>query len=130
MNQSDTDIDLVIREALGRAEADLFDQLGEQSLPEMMTAVFRGRRRLEMGMMMVVILVFFGLSIFCAVRFISATETRHMLLWGAAFFLSWTSMVGFKLVSWMEMYRNTLAREIKRLELQVAQLARQLREVG
>jgi hypothetical protein len=127
MSHPEDDVDVLIREALGQADARLFDQLGEPTLPEMITGVFKGRRRLDMTLMVAAILLFFGASIFCAVRFVQATELRLMLLWGAGFFLCWTSMIGFKLVSWMEMYKNTLAREMKRLELQVAQLAAQMR---
>ena len=127
MNRSIEEIDVLIREALGQADADLLDQFGAQSLPEMITEAFRGRHRLEVGAITLVIMIFFGLSIFCAVRFVGATEIRQMLLWGAGVFIGWSSMAGFKMVGWMQMNRNALAREIKRLELQVAQLARTIR---
>jgi len=128
MKRSIEEIDVLIREALGQADADLLDQFGEQSLPEMITGAFRGRHRLEMGAVTLVVMLFFGLTIFSAVRFLGATEIREMLLWGAGVFIGFSSMAGFKLVGWMQMNRNALAREIKRLELQVAQLARTLRE--
>lgn len=128
MKRSIEEIDVLIREALGQADADLLDQFGEQSLPEMITGAFRGRHRLEMGAVTLVVMLFFGLTIFSAVRFLGATEMREMLLWGAGVFIGFSSMAGFKLVGWMQMNRNALAREIKRLELQVAQLARTLRE--
>lgn len=126
MKRSIEEIDVLIREALGQADADLLDQFGEQSIPEMITEAFRGRHRLEMGAVTLVIMIFFGLTIFCAVRFLGATEIRQMMLWGAGVFIGFSSMAGFKLVGWMEMNRNALAREIKRLELQIAQLARTL----
>lgn len=127
MSRSEKDIDVMIREALGRTDAELREEFGEQSLPEMIGGLFRGRRRLEMGILTAIILLFFGASIFCAYRLVSASELRAMLLWGGAFFLCWSSMIGFKMVSWLEMHRNATVREIKRLELQVAQLARQVR---
>ena len=123
MKRSIEEIDVLIREALGQADADLLDQFGEQSLPEMITGAFRGRHRLEMGAVTLVVMIFFGLTIFSAVRFLGATEIREMLLWGAGVFIGFSSMAGFKLVGWMQMNRNALAREIKRLELQVAKLA-------
>ena len=127
MNRSIDEIDVLIREALGQDDAELLDQFGPQSLPEMITDAFRGRRRLETTAVTVVIFIFFGLSIYCAVRFFGATDIREMLLWGAGVFIGFSSMAGFKLVGWMEMNRNALAREIKRLELQVAQLAKTIR---
>jgi len=128
MRRTNQEIDDLIREALGQDDAELLDEFGEQSLPEMVTGVFRGRRRLLMVGTTAVILAFFALSIICAVQLFTTGSSRHMLLWAAGLFVSWTSMIGFKTVSWMEMNRNALAREVKRLELQVAQLARALRE--
>jgi len=128
MRRTNEEIDHLIREALGQTEAELLDELGEQSLPEMMTGVFRGRRRMLMVGTTAVIMLFFALSIICAVQLFTAGSPRGMLLWGTGLFVSWSSMIGFKTVSWMEMNRNALAREVKRLELQVAQLARAFRE--
>ena len=127
MSRSIDDFDVRIREALGQDDAELLDQFGQLSLPEMITDAFRGRGRAETVAVTVVIFIFFGLSIFCAIRFVGATEIREMLLWGAGVFIGFSSMAGFKLVGWMEMNRNALAREIKRLELQVAQLAKTIR---
>lgn len=128
MKRTNEEIDRLIREALGKDEAELLDELGEQSLPEMMTGVFQGRRRMLMVGTTAVIMLFFALSILCAVQLLTTGSPREMLLWGTGLFVSWSSMIGFKTVSWMEMNRNALAREVKRLELQVAQLARAFRE--
>ena len=62
MNRSIDEIDVLIREALGQDDAELLDQFGPQSLPEMITDAFRGRRRLETTPVTVVNFIFFGLS--------------------------------------------------------------------
>ena len=46
------------------------------------------------------------------------------------FFFSLAAVMAMKLWDWMEIERTTVTREIKRLELRIAQLASSLRETG
>jgi hypothetical protein len=116
-------VDDLIRDALSAEEAAFFDELGEPSMLRQMTELFRSRHRGLVILSFVFALVFFVLAVYCAVRFVQATEVRNMLLWGAATFGSLLAVMANKLWYWMEIQRNSLMREIKRLELQVAQLA-------
>ena len=128
MKQSEKDIDALIREALSQEEAEILERLGEQSLPEMVTGLFRGKRRWLAVLSMTSQTVFFVLAIYTAVEFFGAAEIRDMLIWGAAFYFCVLASMANKLWSWMEMNRNSVTREIKRLELQIAHLASELRE--
>ncbi|MFQ5747659.1 MAG: DUF6768 family protein [Gemmatimonadota bacterium] len=127
MTKSTKEIDVLIREALGQADADLFGEFGEQSLAGMATEVLRGRQRWIVGVSLVVGLVFLGLSVWSLVRFLGEPGPVGMLRWGALLFFSVTAVWAMKIWYWLEMNRKALAREIKRLELQVAQLAGALR---
>ena len=120
-------IDTLIREALSAEEAEYFDQLGEQSIPEMVTETFLGHRRwLNFGGIMIgtVKLV---VGAVCALNFYGAEEIRDMLLWGAGAAFCFSGILGMKIWYWMELQRNALTREVKRLELQVVHLASELR---
>lgn len=127
MKTSNDDVDALIREALTREEAELFEQLGEPSLPEMITEVFRGRWRWLMILSMVVTTLLTVLAVYCAVRFYQAPEEREMLAWGAGGFFCLMAVMANKIWYWMEMQRHSLSREIKRLELAVVHLAGELR---
>ena len=50
-----------------------------------------------------------------------------MLRWGGASALGFAGLALVKVWFWMEMQKNAIMREVKRLELQVASLAAQLR---
>lgn len=128
MKRSSDDVDALIREALTREEAELFEQLGEPSLPEMITEVFQGRWRWLMLLSMVVSTALTVLAVYCAVRFFQAREVREMLVWAAGGFFSLMAVLGNKIWYWMEMQRHSLSREIKRLELAVVHLAGELRD--
>ncbi len=124
MRLKDNQIDDMIREALSEEEAELFDRVfDEPSVFELVTGMFRGKMR-YLAMLAIVMGIFFMLvGIFSLLRFLAATDVAEMLRWGALMFFSLAAVMGMKIWHWMEMQRHALTREIKRLELQVANLA-------
>ena len=126
-NDKDNQIDNLIREALSAEDQEVFDQVfGEPSVFEMVTAVFQGKLRwlsvfaIAMGIVLMVV------GVFAFLQFVSTEDVPSMLRWGALLFFSLLSVTAMKIWHWMEMQRYALTREIKRLELQVANLAGQL----
>jgi hypothetical protein len=97
-------------------------------MPEMVTAIFRGRLRWFGVMFMAMVLVFAILAVWCAVRFLGAGTVPEMLRWGAGLFLCVITVIGGKTWYWMQMERVAITREIKRVELLVAHLATSLRQ--
>ena len=130
MKPSNENIDVLIRDALGQEDAELFEQLGEQSLLQKQMEVFRSQGAWMTVGVLVVGIAFMALSVYSAIRFYSAPDLRQMIIWVAVFFFSMAAVMAMKLWDWMEIERATVTREIKRLELRVAQLASALRETG
>ncbi len=121
-------LDDKIREALQKEDAELFEDVGgEPSIYEMLMETFRGRHRWLVFLTMFWTIVFMVLGVLSVVRFFRADEVRDMLMWAAAsaFLLSGVSMM--KVWYWMELNKNSVTREIKRLELQIARLAGRLK---
>ncbi len=121
-------LDDKIREALQREDAELFEDAGsEPSIFEMLMETFRGRHRWLVFLTMFWTIVFMVLGVLSVVRFFRAEEMRDMMMWAAAsaFLLSGVSMM--KVWYWMELNKNSVTREIKRLELQIARLAGRLK---
>ena len=122
-------IDDRIRDALSSEDADIFAGLeGEQSLQEMVIDSFRGRARWMVFLVMFFSLAFFVLAIVCAVQFFEAEGVRAMIAWAMGFGWSALAMAMMKVWYWMELNKNTVTREIKRVELQLARLAQRLDE--
>jgi hypothetical protein len=65
----------------------------------------------------------FAAACYFAWRFVQAGDPRTMMLWGAAGGLAVVGVSMIKLWFFMEMQKNSIIREIKRLELKVASLA-------
>ena len=123
------DIDLKIREALSAEDAEFSKELeGELSMFQMLSDTFRGRHRWLVIMVFVVTTAYMGLAIFSAFRFFAVEGVRDMLLWGGLFGFSLLAVTACKIWYWMELNKNAITREVKRVELQIAQLAKQLRQ--
>ncbi len=128
--KSARDIDDFIREALGPGEGELWDELGEPSLAELVTETFTGRRRVFTVFTWFLTLLFFVGGVYASLRMLDATDLRGTVVWFATAALCVVSVVAFKIWSWLEMVRISLMREVKRVELQLAHLARRIEAEG
>jgi hypothetical protein len=117
------ELDKKIRAALAADEAELFEQLGEPSLPEQVIETFRGRGRWLVMLMFVMTTVFVGLGIATVIGFFQADTERAMIAWAAGFGFCLITIAMLKIWYWMELNKNAITREIKRVELQLARLA-------
>ncbi len=122
------DIDQLIKDTLTQEEAKFYDKLEEQSVLGMIGGLFTGKNKWVVILMNIMTLVFFGLFIYCVVNFFDTTETNELLKWGigSLVFLIGVSML--KIFAWMQMDKNAILREMKRLELQVSSLSVKISE--
>lgn len=123
------ELDKRIKEALRQEDAEIFEDVGgEPSVFEMIFETFRGRHWWLSVLTFVWTLVFFVLAIFSAVKFFNTEASRDMMLWALAFVFCMMAVSMLKMWFWMELNKNAITREIKRLELQIARLAGRLKE--
>ena len=122
------DLDQAIRESLSSEDTELFDRLGaDQALHRQVLATFEGQLRWFNTAGWIAGLVLFGVASVSAWRFVQAEELGDMLRWGGASALAFAGLGLVKVWFWLELQKNAVVRELKRLELQVARLAEQLR---
>ncbi len=127
MKTSDEQIDKIIHEALSKEEAAYYDQLGEQSILDMSLGVFKGRNKGIYVLSVLMSLVLFGVFVYCAIEFFNADSIKDMLIYGGAGFWCMIGVMGIKIWYWMQMNTNSLLREMKRLELQIASLTERIK---
>ena len=121
------ELDRQIRDALADEDAWMFRKLSEeQSLQEMVADSFRGRHRWLMVLVYFWTAVFFALAVTCVVMFfrVDGNDFRELLMWGFGFGFFMAGVAALKTWSWMEMQKNTISREIKRVELGISMLAK------
>ena len=125
------ELDKKIKEALSAQDAELFEDYGcEQGLMEMIVDTFRGQRRWLVVLGVIYSIVFFALAIITAVLFFKTDpeSTRDLIMWAMGFMFCNFAVAMLKMWYFMEMNRNAVTREVKRLELQIARLANRLSE--
>ncbi len=123
------DLDRQIQAALRKEDADALSAFTrEPSMFELMMETFRGRHRKLVWLTMFWGLVFFVSAVVSGVKFFNTQDTREMLLWAVAFMVCISAVSLLKMWWWMEMNKNAITREIKRLELQVARLAGRIKD--
>ena len=122
------DFDQAIRQSLSVEDAKLLDRLGaDQALHRQVLATFEGRLRWFNAAGWIAGGVLFFVGCVLAWWFVQAQEVGDMLRWGAASALAFVGVALVKIWFWLELEKNAIVREVKRLEVQVASLAAQLR---
>ena len=122
MKNNMEEIDQLIKETLSAEEAQFYDELDEQNVFEMIGGIFKTRNRWFIILFNLVSLFAFGFSIYCTVQFFKTEVTNELIKWGAGAFMGLMMVSMMKLFAWMQMDKNALLREMKRLELQVSSL--------
>ena len=123
------DIDDKIREALRDDDSELLEHYqGEPAIHEMIVETFHGRFRWITVLAFVLGWGIFVLLFFVAYQFFHAETTRAMIAWATGFLWGIMWIVLMKIWFWLELNKNSVTREIKRLELQLADLSRRLAE--
>ena len=128
MRNSDTKIDDLIKESLSKEEAEFYDSLDEQNVFEMIGGLFKTKNRWFIIVVNIIHIISFVVFVYCLIQFFKADDSLELIRWTAAGFLSLTFVGMLKLFGWMQMDKNAVLRELKRVELQVASLSSKFTE--
>ncbi len=117
------DIDDAITKALeDEVDQALYDFTRRETLFGQVRDMMFGTSLQVTALAYVIIFMWMGLAIWFGIRFFNAPDTQSALAWGLGFLLAFFAIGMLKIWFWMLAMRNTVLREIKRLELQVAKL--------
>jgi Flp pilus assembly protein TadB len=123
MNQ----LDKRIQEAL-QAASELPESIDETTLLQDILDTFQGKHRGLMIITGIKMAVVAFLMLFCIVQFFQQETMMAMMAYATATVVFVVSYACIFLFLWNQMNHNTTAREMKRLELQVALLIRELKD--
>ena len=73
-------------------------------------------------------LVFIALAIFSGIKFFEVDQTRDQLMYAVIFICCIQFIVLMKIFAWQMIHKNSIKREIKRLELRIAELGSAVKE--
>ena len=122
------DIDKLIKDTLTQEEAKFYDELEEQNLFQMLGGLFKGKNTWLAIIMNIVNVIIFGLLIYCIIQSMEVEKTNDLILWVGAIILCFLTLSMIKIYMWMQIHKNAIMREMKRLELQVSSLSGRMSE--
>jgi len=126
MSPHDHETERLIRQALEQDDAEVPRELDDPSPGDLLVEMFRGKHRRLAWAGAAVNLALVAAAILSAVRFLGSEDLRAMLLWGGAALLCMGLVAAIKVWYWLEMVRLALTRDVKRLELRLVELRREL----
>ena len=118
-----TSIDDTIRRALSADDLRAYEELSRAETPLQATiTAFRTQHAAFSVAGFLAGTALLALAAYAVWRAAEATEVKAMLGWGGVAAFGFFFMGLLKVWFWMEMQKNSVVREVKRLELQVASL--------
>jgi hypothetical protein len=128
MKNNTEEIDQLIKETLSIEEAAFYDSLEEQNLMDMVIGLFTGKNAWFLIVANIMILVFLGLFVYSCIQFFNVESTKDILKWGFGSIMFLLGLSMLKIYAWMQMDKNAILREMKRLELQILSLSGKMSE--
>ncbi len=113
-------IDELIKEVLSEEEAAFYTELEEKDIFGKLGDVYRSKLGWLAIIMTVVQVALFAMFIYSIIQFLAVEDAKELIQWSAIGFLCMMALVMTKLYVWMQMDKNDILREVKRLELQLA----------
>jgi len=116
-------LDQAIRQALSTEDAEFLAKLDKESPLDEVLHTFTGRWAILNVFAAIITFAAFGFFVYAMVQITQTEDVRATILWASAAIVSAMFVAILKIWFWMEMHRNQILREVKRVELQVARLA-------
>lgn len=120
MNDIDDKILAAIRAETEQSLGEYSEELG---LFGLVGESFKGAFKWAVIAAFVLILIFIGIGVYCAINFVYANDIAVKLNWFGGALLAFIVVTVLRLWFFMELNRLSIKREIKRVELQVSLLA-------
>ena len=120
------EIDQLIKESLSKEDARFYHDLDEQGMFKQWGSIYKSKLGAWAVFISAMQLIFTVLIFWTGYRFLTADGMEPLIKWGAGLFLSFIVVAQLKLWHWMQMDKNTILLEMKRLEFQVAVLTEKI----
>ncbi len=124
-NKSKEEVDDLIQKALSKEEAEFFDQLGEQNIPQQFIGLFKGKNSWMNILIAVIHVIALVVAIYTFTNMLDSEVIVDKMEWMFYTIVCFMAMVLLKIWGWNQMDKNSLMREIKRLEYQVSLMKKQ-----
>jgi len=116
------EIDNLIKESLNKDEAEFYNSFEEEGFFKMMTSQYRGKMAWMAYLTTAVHLIVVIIAVYCGYQLFTIEGTAEILRYGSVMFIALMFASMIKLWHWMQIDKNSMLREMKRIEFQIALL--------
>ena len=120
--KNEQDIDRLISESLNKEEAEFYASLEEEGLPQKVKSLNSGKFGRMAILTAIVHTIAVAVAVYCGYKLFTSPDVVEILRYSVVLFITWSFGIMIKLWQWMQMDKETVMREMKRLEFQVAVL--------
>lgn len=117
------EIDRLITESLSQEEAEFYRSLDEEGLSGKVRSLYTGKMGWMAVATAIVNVAAAAISVYCLIMIFTLPETVHIIRYLSVLIIAWSFGCMVKLWQWMQMDKDSIIREMKRLEFQVAILS-------
>ncbi len=114
------ELDELIRKMLDQDDQQLIEELAVTGPMEKIVRSFRSRVKFLNAMVLIMMFAFAALAVFCAIKYFDSESVKASLGWAVGFVGSWTTIGFLKLYQFMDIDRNLILRELKKIEYKLA----------
>ncbi len=108
--------------------ADNYEESKEDTLRGMIRDFYNRKNTSSIILVWVYFIMWSAIAYYCACAFFDTEDTQKQIMYSAIFIIC-VQMCGLvKILGWIMIYRNSLKREIKRLEIRIAELNQTVKE--
>ncbi len=114
-------------EQINRIIDDSYDQSREEPIRTMGRDFFSRKFRSTLVFVWGWSAPFLALAVYSAVRFFKADHTQGQILYAALFIVATQAIFGMKVFAWQMLHQTSMRRDLKHLELRLAELSEMLK---
>lgn len=119
-----TNLDQAIRQALSAEDAEFLARFEKEApIHEQVLGTFSGPMGVLNVFAAIITFAMFGLTLYCTWNMFAAADLHATLMWSVGVVVTMLAVAMLKIYFWMELNKNAVLREVKRLELQIARVA-------
>ena len=118
--KTEQEIDQLIKESLSKVEAEFYNELEEEGLWKKIGRLYTGKFGWMAILTAIVHTIVVAIAVYCGYKLFTVPDTTEILRYGVVLFIALSFGCMIKLWQWMQMDKDSILREMKRLEYQVA----------
>ena len=106
---------------------DSYDESKEEGLRSIVRDFYSRRLMSSAILAWIVAIVFIGMAVYSAIQFFKTDQTQWQILYAVLFIVGVHELDVIRIFAWQMVHRHSIKRDLKRLELRVAELTETLK---